>query len=243
MKNIWATTPNYTSHPKSTPSLSFVGKVAPASPPERHAIWSPLACPKKYATWITITSALYESDHRPHFLLKTSQNLCNFLLIMWLGKLPISMLPSQMQHLHYFQQVMMVHLHHRRHHGFLCTAVASSVDVPQQQDHHQNRCFPKSFLRKHAAYGKFSIAWTSCGQDAHCLQFPRTSALGSAGVDARRAQPAAAEVAQLPPGQRSCSPVYLLHAKQASKSAEVQSWSALTSYLQNLWCVKEEPFC
>lgn len=167
----------------------------------------------------------------------------NFPRTVWLGKLPISMLPCPMQHLHYLPQA---DPHDRPHQAFLCTAVSSSSDVPQQQDHHQSRYFPMSFLQKHAACGKFSIAWTSCGQGAHCPQFPRTTAHCSAGVDARREQPASAEVAQLlnPPGRLNCSPVDLLHAKQTSKAAEALIWSASTNYLEKLWHLKKcEPFC
>lgn len=161
-----------------------------------------------------------------------------------------------MQHLHHLQQAAeRADLRDRPHHGFLHTAVSSSSDVPQQQDHRQSRCFPKSFLRKRAACGIFSIAWISCGQGARCPQFPRTTAHCSAGVDAGQEQQAVVEVAQLqavgeaaqllrPPGQWSCSPVDPIHATQASKVAEVRSWSVSTNYLEKLWHLKRNaPFC
>jgi hypothetical protein len=157
------------------------------------------------------------------------------------------MLLCPMQHLHHLQQAAeRADLRDRPHHGFLHTAVSSSSDVPQQQDHRQSRCFPKSFLRKRAACGKFSIAWTSCGQDARCLQFPRSTAHCCAGVDAGQEQPAAVEVAQLlnPPDWWSCSPVDPIHATRASKVAEVRSWSVSTNYLEKLWHLKRSaPFC
>lgn len=195
------------------------------------------------ATRITIISVTLKSDIHPipaQEITENSLDDCPH---------PRTTLSCPMRHCHCLRQaVQVVDLPDHPHHVVLCTALSSSNDVPQQLDHHQSRCFRKSSLRKHAACGKFSTVWTSCGQDARCPQFPQTTAHCSGGVDAARELWAVAVVAAaqlpVPPGQWNCSPGDPLHAKQVSKAPELRSWSASTSYLQALWhSTGSEPFC